>query len=386
MSDRAHIGLDNPAFRGRLRQPSGPAQSSRVPDSIRPSARYSSDFALASSRASLAKHSAYKHTAVHSGSAPVKVQAAVQPIKTTDFLSPKQLSKQHAVPRPTGPVAFDVHKPQRSQVLKRPVLHQQAASAVLVPAHRVAGTSPSKATHAPARKKRFNYSRGQLAVMVMAVTVFLVGIMVSILTLRTNHSAATQVAALSKASQDQPATSDATAAPGVQNPSTPPSTTRPTSHAVSTYTVGPNMPRYLDIPRFGVHARVLSLGILNSGALATPNNVFDVGWYNETSLPGQPGAMLFDGHVSSWTAHGVFYHLKDLVPGDQIKVERGDGQVFTYQVVKSQTFDHDNVDMDSAVRPVDPNKPGLNLITCTGDVIRGTNEFNERILVYASQV
>ncbi len=146
------------------------------------------------------------------------------------------------------------------------------------------------------------------------------------------------------------------------------------------------MPRYLNIPKLGVHARVLSLGILNNGALATPHNVFDVGWYNESSLPGQPGAMLFDGHVSSWTSHGVFYGIKKLVGGDIVQVVRGDGTTFSYKVVKSQTFDHDNVDMNSAIKPVDPTKPGLNLITCTGDVIKGTNEFNQRVLVYTEQM
>jgi len=33
---------------------------------------------------------------------------------------------------------------------------------------------------------------------------------------------------------------------------------------------------------------------------------------------------------------------------------------------------------------VDPAKPGLNLISCVGDVIPGTSEFNERIVVFAT--
>jgi len=35
--------------------------------------------------------------------------------------------------------------------------------------------------------------------------------------------------------------------------------------------------------------------------------------------------------------------------------------------------------------PIDPTKPGLNLISCTGDVISGTSKFNERIIVFATQ-
>jgi sortase (surface protein transpeptidase) len=94
--------------------------------------------------------------------------------------------------------------------------------------------------------------------------------------------------------------------------------------------------------------------------------------------------MLIDGHVSSWTAHGIFYGIKNLIPGDIIKIQRGDGTVFVYNVVRSQVYQSGNVDMTSAMSPVTPGQPGLNLITCTGDVIPGTSEFNERIVVYAT--
>ena len=94
--------------------------------------------------------------------------------------------------------------------------------------------------------------------------------------------------------------------------------------------------------------------------------------------------MLIDGHVSSWTTDGVFYGIKKLKAGDIIKIERGDGKMFTYNVVKSQVFPSGNVNMTSAMTPVVPGQPGLNLITCTGDVIPGTSTFNERIIVYAT--
>ena len=169
-------------------------------------------------------------------------------------------------------------------------------------------------------------------------------------------------------------------------PTSVPSTVKPTATAVANYVVAPGLPRYLTIPKLGVHARILSVGVLASGALGTPYNVYDTAWYNESSLPGQPGAMLIDGHVSSWTAHGVFYGLKTLVAGDIIQVERGDGKMFTYKVVKSQVYPSGKVNMAAALTPIIPGKPGLNLITCTGDVIPGTSEFNERIVVYATQI
>ena len=150
--------------------------------------------------------------------------------------------------------------------------------------------------------------------------------------------------------------------------------------------MAPNLPRYLKIPKLGVDARVLQVGVTKTGALGTPNNVFDTAWYTGSAEPGQPGATLIDGHVSSWTSHGVFYGLKTLVPGDAIQIVRGDGTVFNYQVVKTQIYSAGNVNMQAAITPITPGIPGLNLITCTGDVIPGTSTFNERIIVFAQQV
>jgi hypothetical protein len=39
--------------------------------------------------------------------------------------------------------------------------------------------------------------------------------------------------------------------------------------------------------------------------------------------------------------------------------------------------------MSALLSPINAGKPGLNLITCTGDVIKGTNDFTERIVVFA---
>ena len=165
-----------------------------------------------------------------------------------------------------------------------------------------------------------------------------------------------------------------------------PATTKPAPSAVAEYIVAPDLPRYLVIPKLRVKARVLSVGLDAQGAMKTPANVFDTAWFNQSSLPGQAGAMLIDGHVSSWTAHGVFHDLKKLSSGDIITIQRGDNAMFNYQVAKVQIYDADNVDMVAATMSIDATKPGLNLISCAGDVISGTNDFNKRIIVFATQI
>ncbi|MEI9913455.1 MAG: class F sortase [Candidatus Saccharibacteria bacterium] len=60
---------------------------------------------------------------------------------------------------------------------------------------------------------------------------------------------------------------------------------------------------------------------------------------------GQAGAMFIYGHVSSWTADGIFFNLKKLVQGDKIVITRGDNKTYTYQVVSTKIYPYNNVDM-----------------------------------------
>jgi LPXTG-site transpeptidase (sortase) family protein len=131
---------------------------------------------------------------------------------------------------------------------------------------------------------------------------------------------------------------------------------------------------------------VKQTGLSKDGAIGAPRNVFTTAWYTGSAKPGQNGAVLIDGHVSSWTTHGVFYNLKTLQSGDKIKIERGDGHLFSYKVVKTKTYPNNKVNMNQVISPVNRKKPGLNLITCAGHVKPGTSEFNRRLVVFAKQI
>lgn len=164
-----------------------------------------------------------------------------------------------------------------------------------------------------------------------------------------------------------------------------PSTNKPTPSAFDAYRAAPTNPRYIFIPKLAVRAIVRPLGLTKDNHLDAPTNIYEAGWYTGSAKPGQPGVTVVDGHVSSWTARGIFYGLKSLKPGDTIQVERGDGQLLHYSIVKSQVYKADAVDMAAVLSAVEPNVPGLNLITCDGAVIRGTNDFDQRIVVFAKQ-
>lgn len=164
-----------------------------------------------------------------------------------------------------------------------------------------------------------------------------------------------------------------------------PSTDQPSGDTFDQHQVAPDEPRYLSIPAISVNAIVKPVGLTSDNNIGAPDNVFYTGWFIGSAKPGQAGATIIDGHVSSWETAGVFYDLKKLVPGDTMTIERGDGEVLHYRVVKSQTDHIENVDMEAALSPV-TNQPGLNLITCSGDIIEGTNEFDQRLVVFTEQI
>ncbi|HJP95966.1 MAG TPA: class F sortase [Candidatus Saccharimonadales bacterium] len=164
-----------------------------------------------------------------------------------------------------------------------------------------------------------------------------------------------------------------------------PSAVKPKEDEFASYTAAADQPRYLFIPDISVRAIVKPLGLTQDQRVAAPSNIFYTGWYTGSSKPGSPGAMLIDGHVSSWEAQGVFYRLKELRKGQIITVQRGDNTQLSYKISKIQTYNNDDVDMAAALAPINPNKPGLNLMTCAGSVKKGTNEFSKRLVVFAEQ-
>ena len=50
------------------------------------------------------------------------------------------------------------------------------------------------------------------------------------------------------------------------------------------------IPAQIAISKINVNAKIGYIGLTTAGALDTPNNVTDVGWYKSGPLPGNPGS------------------------------------------------------------------------------------------------
>jgi len=158
--------------------------------------------------------------------------------------------------------------------------------------------------------------------------------------------------------------------------------------AIADYNVTkPEYPRYLRIPELGVSARIKGLGENAKGEVDAPWNINDVGWYTGSTRPGNPnGSSLLLGHVSGWSGPGVFKNIEGMDAGTRFEVEKGNGDIVTYEVVNSRTIPLDNVDMGKILAEEVPGEHDLKLMTCAGKYIRDTGTYTERTVVYAKVV
>lgn len=161
--------------------------------------------------------------------------------------------------------------------------------------------------------------------------------------------------------------------------------------AINSHTVPANDPKYITIPAIGVDkTRVYPVGVTEQNLLDTPRNIHDAGWYKKSMTPGTDyGAVLINAHNGGMSKDGVFAKLDELKEGDEITVERGDSQEYTYRVVENQTMSLEDVAKDGMkmmMESVDPEKEGLNLITCAGKWIPRIQQFDQRIMLRAVAV
>lgn len=164
-----------------------------------------------------------------------------------------------------------------------------------------------------------------------------------------------------------------------------------TTQQVDEHKVAPTQPRYITIPSLGIDkARVLSIGVKANGELDTPRNIHDVGWYTKSATPGSgSSALLLDGHNGGPTKGGVFEKLPDMKEGDQITIERGDGQKFTYEVEENKVLslaDLNSGGMKRMSESASDVAEGLNLISCTGNWIPAQQTYDKRITIRAVAV
>lgn len=135
------------------------------------------------------------------------------------------------------------------------------------------------------------------------------------------------------------------------------------------------------IPAINVDAKVEQVSIVN-GAMGTPQNAWNVGWYPQLAWPGAYSNVVIAGHRDWWgIGPTVFYNLPSLAPGNMIYLISADGKGATYRItaaysVGSETNANDVVG--------DTGSEMLTLITCDGS-FNGA-EYASRQIIRAARI
>lgn len=125
-------------------------------------------------------------------------------------------------------------------------------------------------------------------------------------------------------------------------------------------------PVHVDIPRLGIHAPLISVGLQADGTLAAPplRQSRLAGWYAQGPTPGEVGPAILLGHVDSRRGPAVFFELGRARPGDRVEVTRRDRTVATFTVDSVERVPKSRFPTNQVYG--DLTYAGIRLITCGG--------------------
>lgn len=139
------------------------------------------------------------------------------------------------------------------------------------------------------------------------------------------------------------------------------------------------------IPSVEIDAPVVVKGVDENGVMESPDNAFDVAWYDFTSRPGEGSNAVFSGHVDYVNVGpAVFWRLKDVQRGDRLQIRYADGITVDYAVAAVNTFDAATAPIDQIVGATP--KDSVTLITCAGTFNSQTRQYDKRLIVRAETV
>jgi sortase (surface protein transpeptidase) len=188
--------------------------------------------------------------------------------------------------------------------------------------------------------------------------------------------------AAGRVARSVPPASSPAAAPATGRP---PRTTEVVNFPVGSWRRLPaSAPVRLEIPAIGVSSPLVRLGLNADGSMQVPGDFQVAGWFTGGPQPGQLGPAVIAGHVDSRTGPAVFYRLRDLRPGDQIRVARADHWVVRFRVDSLASFPKQALPDDVVFGAT--TTPALRLITCAGSFDWSRHSYRDNLVVSATRV
>ncbi len=148
-----------------------------------------------------------------------------------------------------------------------------------------------------------------------------------------------------------------------------------------------SVPLSLAIPRIGVRARIIPLGLSPDGSPAVPplTTPFVTSWYDAGPTPGARGAAVIFGHVdSAAVGPAVFYSLGRLRVGNLIDVTLADRRTAVFSVYAAGLYPKAGFPTLAVYGYT--RWPTLRLVTCGGGFDRRSGHYLGNVVVFAEYV
>ena len=143
-------------------------------------------------------------------------------------------------------------------------------------------------------------------------------------------------------------------------------------------------PVRVEIPAIGVSSPLVRLGLNRDRTMEVPGDFQVAGWFTGGPEPGQLSPAVVAGHVDSRTGPAVFYRLRDLPPGDQIRAVRADHRVVRFEVDSLASYSKQALPTEAVYGAT--TAPVLRLITCAGGFDRAVGSYRNNLVVSATRV
>ena len=142
-------------------------------------------------------------------------------------------------------------------------------------------------------------------------------------------------------------------------------------------------PLRVTVPTIDTTSSLAALGQKGDGSLDVPplTQPMQAAWYDKSPMPGALGPAVILGHVNGGGKPGVFLRLANLKAGDQVFVDRQDGQTAVFTVAHVDTVPKSQFPAQEVYGDT-PNAQ-LRLITCGGILDRAARSYESNVVVYA---
>lgn len=129
---------------------------------------------------------------------------------------------------------------------------------------------------------------------------------------------------------------------------------------------------------------MIRLGLNPDGTLEVPANARESGWWSRGAFPGEKGTAVIAGHVDSGAGPAVFFRLRELEPGDDVRITDSEGRTARFAVERSEEHPKNDFPTRRVYAPTAGR--ALRLITCSGDFDEARGRYRSNLIVFARRL